>query len=128
MGLLCKGSNGDYVTVGTSDPKQGCKGSERMTITDGTEGSMTGCGKFSFKEILRIPRNGGTDLYLSYMGSSDGICLAVCARDVTTRHAGVKQGLLCDAPQKLHSGLGYNTIAFIAVINLKAAKATNFFC
>lgn len=53
-----------------------------MILRDGTDGIKSGCGSFSFKDIPRISRNNGADLFIQYKGTSDAKCLAFCVEDL----------------------------------------------
>lgn len=91
VGFMCRGSGGGALTLGRAGAKGACV-KDRLVILDGTEGSMTGCGKFSFKDTPRTARNGGTDLYVTYSGISDATCLAFCVQDIKKENTGVKPG------------------------------------
>lgn len=74
VAILCEGYaviKGDYNTG--RDCNKGY-----LTLSDGSYGESGGCGKADFRDIPRIPRNGGSDMFVEYRGRSNSSCFAVC--------------------------------------------------
>lgn len=80
VGFLC---HGDIALEQSSIPDGACD-HEWLTITDGTEGAKTGCGRFAFQGQSRVARNNETDLYIYFKGTSDSPCVAFCTQDLAT--------------------------------------------
>ncbi len=71
--------------------KRGCE-NEYLILSDGTQGMISGCGKFSFKNSPRYPRNNGSDMYVYVKGNNaKAVCIVLCKEDLEAEtYAGVK--------------------------------------
>lgn len=62
--------------------ERGCE-NEYLILSDGTIGVIRGCGKFSFKNHPRYPRNNGNDMYVYVRGkNAKAVCIVFCKEDL----------------------------------------------